>query len=112
MYKLEKYNPVKYNSEFCLLIGANPNLSYTKKTILNLLLIHAKKSYSSFEFDGKLKLFIQKISQPSWSGYRKTELLKIINLLMIHTINPNESKYVVITSSKSNITVKEIEIIL
>jgi hypothetical protein len=106
------YKPVKYNSDFCLLIGANPNLTYTQKNIFNLLIMHAKKSYSSFEFDGKLKLFLEKITKSSWGGYRKTDLLKIIKSLMTQTINPNESRYVVITSSKSNIPVKEIEVIL
>jgi hypothetical protein len=107
------YKPAKYNSEFCLLIGANPNLTYSKKNIFNLLIIHAKKSnFSCFDFEGKLKVFIQKIHPPGWSGYRKKELMTIINSLMILTIDPNDSKYVVITSSKSNIHVKEIDVIL
>jgi len=100
----------KYNTEFCSLIGANPNIKYTKTNIYNLLISHAKLNYKYFEFEGKLKDYLNKINPCGWGGYRKTNLMTMLNSLMISSSENFESKYVIISSNKSDIIIKELDI--
>lgn len=105
---------LKYNAEFCSLIGANSNINYTKTIIYNLLISHAKTYHKYFEFNSnpKLKEFLHKIIPINWNGYRKSDLMNILNLLIIPKYETLESKYVIISSDKSNILIKELNIIL
>jgi hypothetical protein len=104
------YSPVKYNSKFCGLIGANPNSKYTKKAICNLLMAHAKKSYRYYEFQGELRDYLKNIHNPGWNGYSKSNLMAILNTLMTTSGTDLSSKYVIISCNKSTIPVTRIEI--
>ena len=106
------YTPVKYDSKFCVLIGANPNYKYTKTSIFNLLVAHSKKSYRDFEFNGELKEYLQKLHHPGWNGYRKTVLMQILNSLMTSSGTDLSSKYVIISANKSTVPVSEVNIVL
>jgi|LauGreSBDMM110SN_4_FD.fasta_scaffold51486_2 hypothetical protein len=106
------YSPSKYNAEFCLLIGANPNINYSKANIYNILIANSKKVYQFFEFNGELKKYLEKIHNPGWSGYKKSTLMNMLNSLIISSIDNYGSKYVIISSNKSNIPVKKMTIIL
>jgi hypothetical protein len=105
------YIPVKYESTFCVLIGANPNYKYTKKSIFNLLIAHSKKSYKHFEFDGNLKEYLKKLHNPGWNGYSKMVLIKILNSLMTSSADDLSSKYVIISPNKSTVLVNEVNIV-
>lgn len=104
------YSPVKYDSKFCTLIGANPNSKYTKTAIFNLLITHSKKSYRYFEFEGQIKEFLQKLHHPGWNGYKKATLMQMLNSLMTSSGTDLSSKYVIISANKSTVPVTEIEI--
>ena len=104
------YQPSSYNIDFCRLIGANPNIKYTKTNICNLLISHAKKAYRYYEFDGQIKIYLNKIHNAGWSGYSKSALMTMLNSLMIASVDTFESKYIVISSNKSNIPVTELTI--
>jgi len=104
------YNPVKYDQKFCGLIGANPNSKYTKTTICNLLIAHAKKSYRYYEFKGELREYLKNIHNPGWNGYSKSNLMTILSTLMTTSSIDLSSKYVIISCNKSTIPVTHIEI--
>lgn len=106
------YSPVKYDSKFCALIGANPNSKYTKTNIFNLLITHAKKSYRHFEFEGELKQFLQNLHHPGWNGYSKSVIMQMLSTLMLSSANDLTSKYVIISANKSIIPVVEVDIVL
>jgi hypothetical protein len=105
-------SPCKYNAEFCLLIGANPNITYTKSAIYNILITNAKNVYRYLEFNGELKKYLENIHNPGWSGYRKTTLMNILNSLVISSIENYNSKYIIISSNKSSVPVNKISIIM
>ncbi len=104
------YAPVKYNEKFCLLIGANPKCKYTKTSILNLLIAHAKKSYRYYDFQGDLRDYLKNIHNPGWNGYSKSNLMNILNTLMTTSGIDLSSKYVIISCNKSTVPVSQIEI--
>ena len=76
----------------------------------NLLISHAKKTYRYYEFDGQIKVYLNKIHNAGWSGYSKSALMTMLNSLMIASTDTFESKYVVISSNKSIIPVTELTI--
>lgn len=101
---------VKYDSKFCILIGANPNIKYTKSKILNLLLSQSKKSFTHFEFTGELKEFLQKIHHPGWNGYKRSTIIQMLNSLVSLSDTDLSSKYVIISANRSTVPIIEIEV--
>lgn len=104
----------KYDPEFCTLIGANPNIPYTKSKIFNILTAQSISSHRYFKFEPNLHKFISKFGSGGYYGFNKTTIYTILNSLMIVSNNDNtiNSKYVIISSNKSDVVIKEISIIL
>jgi hypothetical protein len=109
----------RYNPEFCSLIGANHDCKYTRNTILELLISHSQKTnikMPMYKFNGKLKTFLDNIKPEYYLGitygYNKSHLNKILNSLIISSIDSQFNKYVIISASKSNIPVIQLDITL
>lgn len=101
-----------YNYKFCSLIGANPDIKYSKKNIFHLLLLNGKETNNNFEFSNELKDFLKEIQLPGWCGYKKKDLKLMLNTLIVSSINSYESKYIVVSLNKSDIPVKNISIFI
>ena len=104
------YTPLKYDADFCLLIGANPKAKYKKKDIFDLLISHAEKTNKYYLFRGDLKNFLQKIHHSGWHGYTKATLMLILNSLMTLSGVDLSNKYVIISANKSTLPVSVIEV--
>jgi len=104
----------KYNQYFCSLIDANIHREYSKTIIISLLIKKASINTNTqyYNFTDELGTFLNNIIPKPWRGYRKCVLYKILDHLIIPDINIMESKYVIISSNKSNVIVDEITVIL
>ena len=101
----------KYDPEFCSLIGANPNIKYTKANIYNLLCSQSLTKNKYCKFEPKLDKYLSNIKSSTWYGYNKSTIYTILNAIMIQ-VNLTNNKYVVISSNKSDVIIKEITVIL
>lgn len=102
----------KFDSKFCELIGANTNIKYSKTNIFNILISHASTKYRNcYEFKGPIKDFLSNILHYGWSGYRKSNLMTILNSLIV-TGDGDNSKYVIISSAKSAVKVNSLHVVM
>ena len=104
-----------YEPEFCSLIGANPNILYTKYKIYNLLCAQSISNNNKYcKFEPILYKFMSKYSNPAYYGFNKSTIYTILNSLIVISNNDNtiNSKYVIISSNKSDVVIKEITVIL
>lgn len=103
----------KYGPEFCSLIGINPKITYTKIKIYQILwsLSLTKNKFCKFETDSKLNTYLSNIKSPTWYGYNKATIYAILDIIMIKE-DTKDNKYVVISSNKSDVIIKEITVIL